>query len=337
MPFMRAHAHATLRRVATLAVTVAASAPLALADTVTGLVPEHVEHVAGRFHIMLVHFPIALILVAGFFGIMSAIRRSEQVSPVAFHCLWTGALGALVAAGTGWLFAHHDPPSASVESDLFWHRWVGVATAATSLLAVLFYLLRRRSSAPALVKGSRLFFVLAVILAGGAGHLGGDLAYGEGWIFAPLEAAHRANDATSDPAPVVAAPDDEPVIEEPVDEGTGDVATPVALIDYATQIEPIFEATCIRCHGARRQKGQLRLDQGAEIFAVEPKWWVVQPGDADDSLLVQLIELPRDDLDVMPPEEPLLTADQIALIRAWVDQGAPIDGVVHEAPSTDGG
>lgn len=330
------------------------AAPIAAAESFTGTIPAPVEHVLGRFHVLLVHFPLALIVMAGVFALSAGARRGDQPSPTSFHCLWAGALGALLSVGAGWLYAHHDPVSARVESDLFWHRWVGVAATAAAWISVILYALRRRSASPSLVTGSRTFLALAVILVGGAGHLGGDLAYGEGWVFAPLEAARAESGETAidedtvdaeEPAPP-AEPAEEPVVEAaeaddeppaPV-EPVGELA-PVDLIDYAVQIEPIFEAHCMSCHGARRQKGQLRLDQGAAMFDVEPRWWVVRPGDADASLLVQLMELPRDDLDAMPPpeEETAPTADEIALVRAWVDQGAPIDGVVHEWPEDAGG
>ena len=70
--------------------------------------------------------------VAGFFAMTS---RGDEPSKASFACLWTGTLGAVFAAGTGWLYAHHDPLGPSVESDLFWHRWVGVSTAMTENVA----------------------------------------------------------------------------------------------------------------------------------------------------------------------------------------------------------
>jgi len=100
------------------------------------------------------------------------------------------------------------------------------------------------------------------------------------------------------------------------------------LIDFATQVRPIFEEKCFRCHDEEKQKGELRLDtadwirKGGELGAV------IEPGDAEESPLYFLTTYPDDDPDFMPQKGDGLTEDEKALLRDWIDQGARFgDGV----------
>ncbi len=97
-------------------------------------------------------------------------------------------------------------------------------------------------------------------------------------------------------------------------------------VTYAKDIKPIFDKSCIKCHGAEKQKGKLRLDSlAAALKGGDDK--VVMPGDSAGSILVHNVAHIGDEDDFMPPPDnkdkiPPLSAEQIGLIRAWIDQGA---------------
>ncbi len=91
-------------------------------------------------------------------------------------------------------------------------------------------------------------------------------------------------------------------------------------VDFKTQIEPIFASRCYECHGAKKQKGKLRLDD--RTLAFNPKKKYIVPGDASASLMVELISLPADDAEIMPNEGDPLTKEQIELIKQWINEGA---------------
>ncbi len=98
-------------------------------------------------------------------------------------------------------------------------------------------------------------------------------------------------------------------------------------ITYTADIQPMFEKSCVKCHGAEKPKDKLRLDslQGALKGGEDGK--VIVPGDSADSLLVANVAHLGDPDDYMPPPKnkagiPPLTPEQIGLIRAWIDQGA---------------
>ncbi len=106
-------------------------------------------------------------------------------------------------------------------------------------------------------------------------------------------------------------------------------------VDFATQIRPIFADRCYECHGSKEQEGDLRLDDKTLVFHAKKDAWVIKPGEPAASLLVQRINLPKDDVDVMPAEGDPLSAEQIALIERWIKEGAtwpdaaPTDAPVH--------
>ncbi|MGE0605492.1 MAG: PSD1 and planctomycete cytochrome C domain-containing protein [Pirellulales bacterium] len=94
-------------------------------------------------------------------------------------------------------------------------------------------------------------------------------------------------------------------------------------VDYERQVKPLLKQRCYACHGALKQQGGLRLDTGASIRAGGGSGAAVQPGDAGQSLLLQVV---RGEAGfTMPPEGEgtSLTKAEIALLTRWVEQGAP--------------
>lgn len=93
-------------------------------------------------------------------------------------------------------------------------------------------------------------------------------------------------------------------------------------IDFQKQIQPILQSTCVKCHGPKKQEGDLRLDLRRHVFHDDKDLWSIVPGDPDFSTVYERITLPADDPDIMPAEGEKLSDAQIAVIRAWIEQGA---------------
>ena len=163
----------------------------------------------------------------------------------------------------------------------------------------------------------------------------------------------------------------------PVDWSKLPPASTVTGVTFDKDIQPIFKATCVRCHGEERPRAQLRLDSLEGVLKGAKPGPVLTAGDSANSLLVKAVSQldpeiamppkPRarrgpggpqgTNAPVMPPQggpggpeaggpppsgpegtngpgnfqprlRPLgpppkpLTADQVGLIRAWIDQGA---------------
>jgi len=93
-------------------------------------------------------------------------------------------------------------------------------------------------------------------------------------------------------------------------------------IEFSTKIRPIFQQSCVKCHGPEKQKGKLRLDSKTAAFKGSEDGPVIKPGKADESSLYKRVILPASDDDRMPNEGDPLTKAQTDLIRDWINQGA---------------
>jgi mono/diheme cytochrome c family protein len=92
---------------------------------------------------------------------------------------------------------------------------------------------------------------------------------------------------------------------------------------YAKQINPILDANCAACHGEAKSQGGLRMDSYDQLMHGGKDGPVIVAGSPEKSLLLQRITLPPDHKQFMPAEgKPPLRAEEIALIKAWIQQGA---------------
>lgn len=326
--------------------------------------------VAGRMHPMLVHFPIGLLLAAAGLEALRALLRRPGPSPSARTCLLLGTLGALVAAGSGWLYAEHDPPGRAVEDALFWHRWSGVASAVLASVALVLCARCRPGEVRGPVRAYRIALLVTGACVAGTGHLGGELVYGEGYVLEPLTRAESAASRGVGTPPAQVGEGPPPLADaggaanasadlgEGADTsdgagtgdgagasdgaGTSDGAGPVADVgvdarapdvpEFTRDLQGLFEQRCFSCHGPSKQRGDLRLDLGADLFAGDRAEWVIVPGNAAASPVYTLVTLPAWDPDIMPNEGDPLAPDEIDLIRRWIDAGARWDGVDVPAP-----
>ena len=100
---------------------------------------------------------------------------------------------------------------------------------------------------------------------------------------------------------------------------------PISLEDrrfFESQVRPVLATNCLKCHGAKKQRGSLRLDSLEGIQLGGDSGAVVVPGDPESSLLVSAI---RHDSIAMPPDEKLSESDIGGLVE-WVRRGLPWPG-----------
>jgi mono/diheme cytochrome c family protein len=90
-----------------------------------------------------------------------------------------------------------------------------------------------------------------------------------------------------------------------------------ATVSFANDILPIVQSRCINCHGGNRTEEGLDLNNHASLLAGSDNGPVVVPGDATNSLFVEMVATQK-----MPKRGPKLTPPQIQLFTDWVNQGA---------------
>jgi mono/diheme cytochrome c family protein len=91
-------------------------------------------------------------------------------------------------------------------------------------------------------------------------------------------------------------------------------------VDFARDVRPIFAKHCVRCHGAKKHEGGLRLDVRRLALVGGDTGPAVVPGTARGELLRRILS--SDDKLRMPPDGDPLTAEQVATLKAWAEQGA---------------
>ena len=93
-------------------------------------------------------------------------------------------------------------------------------------------------------------------------------------------------------------------------------------VDFAKDVQPILVANCQKCHGPDKQKGGFRVDvketflTGGDAHAPN-----IHPGKSAESPLIHFVAGLDEDM-LMPAKGERLRAEQIGLLRAWIDQGA---------------
>jgi uncharacterized membrane protein/mono/diheme cytochrome c family protein len=259
----------------------------------------------GRFHIVLLHLPIGILVLLAGLEAMACLPRFKTANASAGSILLLAVPASLVAAACGWLLATGGEYD---ENSLFWHRWLGVATVVLCMVTAVLH----RFSVRGVYRLSLLATVVALTVAS---HLGGTLTHGKDFLTrhapGPLGPLLRGGAAGLR-----------------VPGGAGSSSAQPA---YAAVVQPILDRTCVSCHGAEKQKGKLRLDSFESLLEGGDAGPTIQAGRAAESELMKRLLLPPDHDDHMPPEgKPQPTADEIALLKWWIDAGASPGKTVAE-------
>src|SRR5262245_1635347 len=96
-------------------------------------------------------------------------------------------------------------------------------------------------------------------------------------------------------------------------------------VEFNRDVRPLLVKHCLACHGPDKQRGGLRLDRKADAMKGGDDGPVLVPGKSDDSPIVRMTAGLDPDR-VMPPKGERLTAEQVGILRAWIDQGAEWPG-----------
>ncbi len=93
-------------------------------------------------------------------------------------------------------------------------------------------------------------------------------------------------------------------------------------IDFVKDVQPILSSRCYECHGEKKQKGELRWDVKSAALKGGSSGPALGAGKSAESLMVQMIAGLKGLDSRMPAKGEPLTAEQIGILRAWIDQGA---------------
>jgi uncharacterized membrane protein len=244
----------------------------------------------GRFHPMVVHLPIGLLILVPLLELAGAFRpplrdAASFVLGLAFACcLLALTLGFLLAYGSG-------------ETGLLVSRHI--AGGITLTIGTLLCLLSRPwwssgklpYSYPALLTCTLLALVWTA-------DQGGAITHGSTYLTQYMPAGLRRFT-------------------------TFGATTPPTESFYAKHINPILDANCVTCHGESKQSAGLRMDSYQLLMQGGKDGPIIVAGSPEKSLLIQRVTLPPGHKQFMPAEgKPPLRPEEIAWIEAWIKQGA---------------
>ncbi|MGH9339148.1 MAG: c-type cytochrome domain-containing protein [Acidobacteriota bacterium] len=264
----------------------------------------------GRFHPVVVHFPIAFLILAALLEALSFFTRSASLRPAIVLILGLGAASALLAAVEGYLLSLS---GGYEESTIFWHMWLGFSVAGGAVLALALKLLRSWVSYPILY-GAVLAITAGMLMP--VGHLGATLTHGPGYLTRYLPDSIKSIVGLSVQG----------------DAGRGKFADIQSAVVFEDLVQPILQERCLSCHNEAKKKGGLQLDAPEAIMQGGQSGKILVAGNPGLSEIVRRITLPLYHEDRMPPEEAQpLTVGETELIRWWVERGASFEHTVAEA------
>src|SRR3954470_3969642 len=95
-------------------------------------------------------------------------------------------------------------------------------------------------------------------------------------------------------------------------------------IQFARDIQPILQNSCVKCHGRGKAKGGFQIDTRETFLKGGESGAAVIEGKSGESLLIEMVS-GLDPDNVMPQKGSRLSATQVGLLRAWIDHGLPWD------------
>lgn len=261
----------------------------------------------AHLHPALVHLPIGILLAALLLQLMGRWEKFAAFRSAISVVLLVGFVSAVLSCITGFLLFRSGDYDDSLVSA---HMWLAIAL--TFVAFALYARVRFGGTADRLfdrngnMLGMLLFLLIMVV-----GHLGGSLTHGEDYLTSSFH---------NTPPPPAFRP-------------IADVQQAAA---YEDIVKPILESRCNNCHGARRQKGGLRLDNPAGIAKGGKDGGVLVAGKPDSSELIKRILIPENEEHHMPPKDrPQLSSQELQLLTWWVDQGADYRKMVKDLPQPE--
>ena len=258
----------------------------------------------GRLHPVLVHLPIGILLVAFLFELLSLKKQFKKLRAAVSPALGLGSFFGILTGISGYLLSREGGYDPDLTEQ---HQLVGIITVGFSV--VLYFFTKNSSLLRKSYRKSVRFiaFLPLVGLITYTGHLGGSITHGENFLFEPVTVKKEE---------VVAAK-----LISNIDEAA----------IYADIIKPLLDKNCNACHSAKKQKGNLRLDEVEFIQKGGKHGTVFLAGNPEQSELYERILLPIEEEHHMPPRgRKQLSSSEMELLREWIVQGAEFNKMVNE-------
>ncbi len=259
----------------------------------------------GRFHPLIIHFPVVLVLLTLVLEIIRRWRLWPVSQTTLAFLLGIGWISSVIAMGFGFMLYY---TGEYVGDAMQQHLWGGSLLTAALSLSLYFFLSFLRSGShvsQGLYLGALILANLMVIFTS---HQGGSLTHGSEYLTEYLPDFTQTTDEWQ---------------PKPVEE----------MLVYEDMIVPFLDQKCMSCHNPNKAKGGLVMTSYEGLLkGGKSELPTLMPGSVDDSELYRRVMLPVEDEDHMPPEgKTPLNEEEITLLRWWIEKGAEPQLKVQQA------
>jgi len=249
----------------------------------------------ARFHPLLVHLPIGVLLFAAFLELWKRFRKTNEFDAAIRMALGFGFLAGVAAGTTGYFLSEEG----GYDAQMLWqHKWSGISL--TVLTGLLFF--TNRSNSSFLQKIYAPLFVGVLGLLTFAGHLGSNLTHGSDYLFSK--------------------PEDHSIVVTDIEKA------PI----FSTFIEPILKTKCNSCHNPSKAKGDLIMTSQAGLLEGGATGSIFNFKKPEASEMLTRIHLPLEEKNHMPPKgKKQISEDEAKLLKWWIENKACFDCTVDSS------
>lgn len=260
----------------------------------------------GRFHPVLVHLPIGFIILLITVEILKLLKLFRMESASTATLWFIAFLSAALSSVAGYFLSKEG----GYELDsLTKHQNQGIALTIICLVAFL----SKWDYLTGKIGFNSILYVPAILAAGImvtiTGHNGGNLTHGESYLVEKLPAPLRSMLGFSEAG----------LPQKTVKKEIKDYNEAVV---YQDIVKPILEEKCLSCHNPKKMKGELRMDTPDLLLKGGEHGEILVAGKSDESEMIKRMLLPESSDEHMPPKgKPQATADEMEIMKWWIDNG----------------
>lgn len=245
----------------------------------------------GKLHPLFVHLPIGFLIMAAIMQWLGGWNKYHRLRTAVPISLLLGAIAGLFSCITGYALSLEGGYN---DDTLNLHMWMGIVTTITAFICWLISIKKiplPQLQGPRVLNTGLKLIVLFITLAG---HWGGTLTHGEGYL-----ALNQASG--SKPARKILTDIDQAQV-------------------FTDVVQPILQHKCGSCHNQNKMKGKLSLESFTDILKGGKHGEVVKPGSAAESEMIRRVLLDPSDKEFMPTDgKPALTTEERTIITWWID------------------
>ena len=262
----------------------------------------------GHLHPVFVHLPIGVLILA--YIVQYFFRTNQDKSKLIDFVLIVGLLSSILAAFFGWMLSL----SGGYDEDMLsLHKWLGIFVCFSSLFLLIIKRIAKSKTTNIIYNVS---FQVVILALTAAGHFGGELTHGEGYLFS-FDQKDSKNASTN-------------VLNKQKINDTSSMSV------YAGIVEPIFSQKCMQCHNEKKKKGDFQMHNFDALMKGGKTGKALIPGDLEHSELMVRMMLDKSDDKHMPPKgKSQLNKPEQDVLSWWVLHGTSQSVSIKEVSSND--